>query len=104
MGCGPLVPPFLVRAGYIPVPRPFDPQGTAPKVNPPPALCGVVDYPVLARIAQRLNITLSQLDELSMEEILDEVDLIHYLHDIDNPPAEPPKPKAPNLAGLSSAI
>jgi hypothetical protein len=62
---------------------------------PPPALPGVVAHPALARVAQRLGITLREVDRrLDVGDVLDEADLAAYLHDVDCPP-EPPKPPGP---------
>ena len=61
--------------------------------SPPPSLPGVVAFPPLARVATRLGLTLREVDErLSVEDVLDEVDLAAYLHDVDvAPQAEPSK-------------
>jgi hypothetical protein len=56
------------------------------------------------RIAQRLNLPISRIDELSMEEILDERDMIMYLHDLDNPPQPPPKTPENVLKAASRAM
>jgi len=49
-------------------------------------------YPgALARVAQRLNLSLGAVDEtMSVDDVLDEMDLQAYLFDVDNPPADKP--------------
>lgn len=64
---------------------------------PPRGLPGVGAYPPIVRAAQRLGITLRELDErCSVEDVLDEADLAAYLHDVDNEPrgAAPVTPPA----------
>lgn len=42
-------------------------------------------------MAQRLNMSLADIDaRLTIDEVLDELDLQAYLADVDNPPAGPP--------------
>lgn len=54
---------------------------------PPRALPGVVAHPPIVRAAQRLGITLRELDDrCSVEDVLDEADLAMYLNDVDNEP------------------
>lgn len=54
--------------------------------------------PAFARVAQRLGISLAEVDEMSIDDFLDEVDLIHYLYDIDNPPRTQPVEAPPTHA------
>lgn len=55
--------------------------------SPPRTLPGVVAHPPIVRAAQRLGITLRELDErCSVEDVLDEADLAAYLHDVDCEP------------------
>lgn len=61
--------------------------------SPPRSLPGVSAMPALARAATRLHITLAEADErLSIEDVLDEMDLTAYLHDVDVEPDPPPAP------------
>lgn len=61
--------------------------------SPPRSLPGVVAMPALARAATRLHITLTEADErCSVEDVLDEMDLTAYLHDVDVEPDPPPVP------------
>ena len=63
---------------------------------PPRSLPGVVAYPPIVRAAQRLGLTLREVDErLSIEDVLDEADLAAYLHDVDNEPRAPEPVNAP---------
>lgn len=65
--------------------------------GPPPSLPGVVAHPAIARVAQRLRITVRELDRrLTVEDVLDEDDLGRYLHDVDVPPE--PAPRSPPAA------
>lgn len=85
-----------MRPGYTPLARPHE-EGPAQKhPEPPQGSPALVTCPPLARVAQRLCIPLHEVDELSISQVLDELDLIRYLHDEDNPP---PPPKQPKLAG-----
>lgn len=60
---------------------------------PPPSLPGFAEFPALARVCQRLDLSPADLDRrMSVDEALDELDLQHYLHDCDNEPREAPKP------------
>jgi len=81
----------------VPLPRPFDSRRASPYPNPPPSLVGMdgipgLTYPgALARVAQRLNLSLGAADEtMSVDDVLDEMDLQAYLFDVDNPPADKP--------------
>lgn len=57
----------------------------------PASLPGVVAHPAIARAAQRLRITLAEVDErLTVEDVLDEVDLAAYLFDVDHEPRPTP--------------
>jgi hypothetical protein len=86
------VAPFLIRPGYTPLLRPYDPKRQGALPQPPPGIPGLVDFPALARIATRLGITLQQLDEqMSIEDVFDECEMQHYIHDIDQPPQGAPK-------------
>jgi hypothetical protein len=61
----------------------------------PPALVGMGagECPPLARVAQRLGLSLAQVDAtMTVDEVLDECDLQIYLHDCDREPMEAPKP------------
>lgn len=79
--------PFLGRPGYVPLPRPHDTPRATPMPAPPRSLPGVASFPPIVRAAQRLGITLRELDErCSVEDVLDEADLAAYLHDVDNEP------------------
>lgn len=83
-----------MRPAYTPLGRPHDQGRHGPPPKPPQGCPGVVAAPVLARMAHRLGITLRELDETkSIEDVLDEMDLVAYIHDLDNPPQPPPKPK-----------
>jgi len=96
VGWDPPVSPFLARPSYVPLARPHDHGRQGPVPKPPQGIPGVVDTPILARIAHRLGITLRELDRtLSIEDVLDEMDLAAYIHDLDNPPQPPPKPQQP---------
>lgn len=62
----------------------------------PASLPGVVAHPAIARAAQRLRITLAEVDErLSVEDVLDEVDLAAYLFDVDHEPRPAPTATPP---------
>ena len=68
-----------------------------PLPAPPPAVVGLADFPALARVCQRLRLSLADVDaHMSVDEVLDEVDLQHYLYDCDCEPSPPP---APSTAG-----
>lgn len=89
--------PFLGRPAYQPLARPYDPPRATPFPSPPPALVGLAPVPghtapgALARVAQRLNLSLADIDaRMTMDEVLDELDLQAYLADVDNAPAGPP--------------
>lgn len=59
----------------------------------PSGLPGLAEFPALARVAQRLGLSPADLDRrMTVDEVLDEIDLQHYLHDCDNEPREAPKP------------
>lgn len=92
---GPFAPvaPFLGRPGYEPLPRPHDPVRATPYPAPPPALAGMemvrgfLPAGALARVAQRLGLSLADVDErMSVEDVLDEMDLQAYLYDVDVAP------------------
>jgi hypothetical protein len=56
----------------------------------------MVAHPAIARVAQRLRITLADADErLSVEDVLDEVDLAAYLFDVDHEPRQALEAGAP---------
>jgi hypothetical protein len=91
------VAPFLGRPGYAPLPRPHDPKRAAPWPRPPTALVGFAGVPgvaaegMLARVAQRLGISLAEVDAtMTVRDVLDEVDLQAYLADVDHEPAAAP--------------
>ncbi len=82
---------------YQPLPRPFDSPRASPFPSPPPSLVGLGAVPghvspgALARVAQRLNLSLADVDDrMTVDEVLDELDLQAYLADVDNAPAGPP--------------
>ena len=82
---------------YAPLPRPHDHRRATPYPAPPPSLVGmegvdgVAPAGALARVAQRLGLSLGDLDEtLTVSDVLNELDLQAYLFDVDNPPAERP--------------
>lgn len=80
-----------MRPGFQPLPRPYDTprKGSLPK--PPLSIPGLVAVPALARVAHRLGLTMRQIDEqLTVEDVLDELDLHGYLFDMDNPPLDKP--------------
>gem|GEM_PF-5750220 len=86
--------PFLARPRYSPLPRPHD----APRVglipSPPASLPGVAECPRIVRVCQRLGISLARMDaKMTVDEVLDEMDLQSYLYDLDTPPAAAPLPK-----------
>lgn len=85
-----------MRPGYEPLARPHEDGPLRRHSDPPPGVPALVICPPLARIAQRLAISLHEVDELTISQVLDEIDLLAYLHDEDNPP---PPPKRPKLAG-----
>ena len=65
--------------------------------SPPPSLAGMEGVPghtppgALARVAQRLGLSLAQVDrDMTTDEVLDECDLQAYLFDVDNAPADRP--------------
>jgi len=81
----------------VPLPRPHDPRRASPFPAPPPALCGMDGIPglappgALARVAQRLGVTLADIDDrMTVDEVLDEFDLQAYLFDVDNAPQDKP--------------
>lgn len=89
--------PFLGRPGYTPLPRPHDEKRVAPWPTPPPALVGLAGVPgisaegALARVAQRLNISLAEIDRaMDVCAVLDELDLQAYLADVDHEPRAKP--------------
>ena len=85
-----------MRPGYTPLPRTSTRE--APYPSPPPGCAALAVHPALARVAQRLNITLAEVDaRLSVEDVLDECDLQAYLYDVD---CEPPKPPAPTFPAM----
>lgn len=46
-----------------------------------------VPYPAfMLRVAEKFSIPLAALDEWPLDAILDEADVLGYLHDLDNPP------------------
>ena len=90
--------PFLGRPAYQPIARPHDPPRASPYPAPPPALVGLEALPgylgagALARVAQRLNCTLADIDaRMTVDEVLDELDLQAYLYDVDAAPQPAPK-------------
>lgn len=90
--------PFLGRPAYQPLARPHDPPRATPYPKPPPALVGMEFIPgylgagALARVAQRLNISLADIDaRMTVDEVLDELDLQAYIYDVDAAPQPPPK-------------
>lgn len=55
------------------------------------AVPGLTPPGALARVAQRAGITLAELDDrMTVEEVLDDLDLQAYLFDVDNAPQERP--------------
>ena len=93
------VAPFLGRPGYTPLPRPYDPKRAAPWPTPPPTLVGLAAVPgvasegALARVAQRLGLSLAQVDAtMDVGAVLDELDLQAYLADVDREPQQQPPP------------
>ena len=87
--------PFLGRPEYVPLPRPHDARRTTPFPKPPPSLCGMeailglTPPGALARVAQRLGVTLADIDaRMTVGDVLDELDLQSYLFDVDNAPAD----------------
>ena len=85
-----------MRPGYTPLPRTSTRE--APYPAPPPGCAALAVHPALARVCQRLNLTVREADErLTVEDVLDEMDLQAYLYDVD---CEPPKPQAPTLPGF----
>jgi hypothetical protein len=52
---------------------------------------GLAPPGALARVAQRLGLTLTEVDRrMTVDEVLDEFDLQAYLFDVDNAPQERP--------------
>lgn len=87
--------PFLGRLGYAPLPRPHDPKRVAPMPKPPPGLVGFGAVPgiasegALARVAQRLGISLAEVDRtMTVAAVLDEIELQAYLADVDHEPQQ----------------
>lgn len=85
--------PFLGRPGYTPLPRPYDDKRVAPWPRPPGALVGmdavsgVAAEGALARVAQRLGLSLAEVDAtMTVSGVLDELDLQAYLADVDHEP------------------
>lgn len=85
--------PFLGRPGYVPLPRPYDDKRVAPWPTPPPGLVGLAEVPgvasagALARVAQRLGLSLAEVDRtMTVSDVLDELDLQAYLADVDHEP------------------
>ena len=90
--------PFLGRPAYSPLARPFDHRRASPYPLPPPALCGMEAVPgylpagALARVAERLHLSLADVDaRMSVDDVLDELDLQAYLVDVDHEPQGAPK-------------
>lgn len=90
--------PFLARPAYAPLARPHDPPRASPFPKPPPGLVGVEAVPgylgagAITRVAQRLGLSLANVDaRMTIDDVLDEMDLQAYLADVDNPPQGPPK-------------
>ena len=55
-----------------------------------PAFPDDVPYPAfMLRIADKYRRPLHEIDEWSLDDLLDERDVILYLHDVDNPPQRP---------------
>ncbi len=53
---------------------------------------GYLGAGALARVAQRLNISLADIDaRMTVDEVLDELDLQAYIYDVDAAPQPPPK-------------
>lgn len=70
--------------------------------RPPPALVGMGagECPPFARVAQRLGLSLAEVDRtMTVDEVLDELDLQLYLHDCDVEPQPAPKPAVPPPRG-----
>jgi len=58
------------------------------------AIPGYLGAGALARVAQRLNLSLADIDaRMTVDEVLDELDLQAYLYDVDAAPQPPPKAK-----------
>jgi hypothetical protein len=56
------------------------------------AVPGYLGAGALTRVAQRLGISLAEVDaRMTVDEVLDETDLQAYLADVDNPPQGAPK-------------
>jgi hypothetical protein len=69
--------------------------------KPPPAWPADIGG-ILLRAAQRLGVTVeTAARDLSVEDIMDEVDLHAYLFDVDHEPAQP---KAPDTRRLPAAF
>lgn len=88
----------------MPLPRPHDQQAQHTPPQAPLSLGALGEVPWLLRIAQRLSIPLSKIDDMTIEEVLDERDLLLYLHDVDCPPAPPPKPDERALRSARIAL
>ena len=53
------------------------------------AIPGLTPPGALARVAQRLGVTLADIDaRMTVGDVLDELDLQSYLFDVDNAPAD----------------
>lgn len=56
------------------------------------AVPGYLGAGALTRVAQRLGLSLADVDRrLTIDDVLDEMDLQAYLSDVDNAPQGPPK-------------
>lgn len=84
-----------MRPGYRPLARPYDKQRASAMPEPPPAW-PVECAGILFRTAQRLGVTVREVDEtLTVEDLIDEIDLHAYLHDVDHEPERAPPVTAP---------
>lgn len=84
-----------MRPGYRPLPRPYDKKRASAMPEPPPAWPAECAG-ILFRTAQRLGMTVREVDEtLTVEDLLDEQDLHAYLHDVDHEPEQAPQVTSP---------
>ncbi len=71
--------------------RPFPyqslPRKGATRKGPAPVYPRNVPYPAwLVRVAEKFRLPMCEVDEWSMDVILDEREIIEFIHDVDNPP------------------